>query len=277
MALLLAADHEVVGVDIQPDKVEQLTAGQLPLSDPELESVHEAATGFRASTTPKPAEFHIIAAPTPLDPETNVPDLRTVGDAVERAAEYLRPGDVVVLVSTVPPGTTDRLVAPLALAAEPDAEVAFCPERAMPGNTVAEMRHNDRLVGTRSETVGDRVQALFETFSTGTIHRTDPRTAEFVKLAENTYRDVNIALANELALLAEDAGIDVHEARSLANNHPRVDLLEPGPGVGGHCVTVDPWFLVDSATTARLVPAARAVNDTMPDRVLHAVREQGPR
>jgi UDP-N-acetyl-D-mannosaminuronic acid dehydrogenase len=270
-ALLFAREHDVVGVDVDPDRVERLENGELPIDEPGMEELFPAER-FRASTELEPADVHVLAVPTPLDRATGVADLGHVRAAAESVAGVLREGDVVVVESTVPPGTCERLVEGVLADAVDEPRYAYCPERAIPGRTVEEMVDNDRVVGASDPATGDRVEALYRSFVEGEIARTGPTTAEFVKLTENTYRDVNIALANEFAKLAEDAGVDVHEVIGLANRHPRVDVLDPGPGVGGHCITVDPWFLTETTGSARLVPLARDVNDSMPDHVLRLVR-----
>lgn len=276
-ALLLAESYDVCGIDIDESVVEQLRAGESPIDEPGIEELLRSTDRFSVRTDPVPAEVHIVAVPTPLDRATNVADLTAIKGAVRSLGTVLRPGDTVIVESTVPPGTTERLVKPLVTSVSgldsDEFAVAYCPERAIPGETLSEMRQNDRIAGVTGPAVGDRVVALYDGFVEGTIHRTTPTTAEFVKLVENTQRDVDIALANEFALMAESLGIDVHEARSLANKHPRIDVLRPGPGVGGHCITVDPWFLSGTTATTRLLPVAREVNDTMPDHVLRLVRE----
>ncbi len=274
-ALLFAREHDVVGVDTDPDRVERLRDGKLPFEEPGMEELFPAER-FRATTELEPANVHVLAVPTPLDRATGVADLGHVRAAVESVAGVLRPNDIVVLESTVPPGSCERLVERILSEAVAKPRYAYCPERAIPGRTVEEMVGNDRVVGASDPATGDRVEALYRSFVEGDIARTGPTTAEFVKLTENTYRDVNIALANEFAKLAEDAGIDVHEVIALANRHPRVDVLNPGPGVGGHCITVDPWFLTETTGSARLIPLARDVNNSMPDHVLRLVRQAVP-
>jgi UDP-N-acetyl-D-mannosaminuronic acid dehydrogenase len=204
-----------------------------------------------------------------------VADMQHVRAAVQSIAEVLSPDDLVVMESTVPPGTSTRLVIPILERSglTPDEfRFAYCPERAIPGRTIAEMKRNDRIIGGRDQASRQAASALY-TYVDGAIHRTDPTTAELVKLMENTYRNVNIALANEFATLAEAGGVDGREAITLANNHPRVDILSPGPGVGGHCIPIDPEFLTQSSTDSRLISAARDVNDSMVLRTLGHVRE----
>ncbi|KAB7518010.1 nucleotide sugar dehydrogenase [Halosegnis rubeus] len=272
-ALLLARRHEVVGVDVDESLVATLNDGELPLDEPGLDSLHdEVAERFTAATEPEPADAYVITVPTPLDQRENVADLGFVRAAVESVAEVVSAGELVVLESTVPPGTSERLVQPILADAADDVRYAHCPERAIPERTLEEMTANDRVVGT-DERATETIRDLYA-FTDGELHLTDPTTAEFVKLAENTSRDVGIALANEFATLAEGIGVDAHEAIDIANEHPRVDILNPGPGVGGHCITTDPWFLTGADAQARLVPLARDINDGMPDHVLGLVREQ---
>jgi UDP-N-acetyl-D-mannosaminuronic acid dehydrogenase len=272
-ALLLAREHEVVGVDVDESKVAALESGTVPLDEPGLAELYdEVGANLSVRTDIVPADAYVITVPTPLDRRENVADLQYVRAAVESVAEVASAGETVVLESTVPPGTSERLVVPILADADERIGYAHCPERAIPENTLHEMTHNDRVVGADSPATADRVRALYESFSEGTVHTTDPTTAEFVKLAENTSRDVGIALANEFAKLAEGVGVDVHEAIDLANHHPRVEILNPGPGVGGHCITTDPWFLTGTGHDPRLVPLARDINDGMPDHVLGLVR-----
>ncbi|PSP39502.1 UDP-N-acetyl-D-mannosamine dehydrogenase [Halobacteriales archaeon QH_7_65_31] len=272
-ALLLAQQHEVVGVDTDETRVRTLADGDLLLDEPGLDALYaEVADRFTATTAMEPADAYVITVPTPLDQQENVADLRHVRAAVESVAEVVSSGELVVVESTVPPGTSERLVQPILADAATDIAYAHCPERAIPERTLAEMTTNDRVVGTNGQAT-EAIRDLYA-FTDGTLHLTDPRTAEFVKLAENTSRDVEIALANEFAKLADGIGVDVHEAIEIANEHPRVDILDPGPGVGGHCITTDPWFLTGAGSEARLVPLARDINDGMPDHVLGLVREQ---
>jgi len=287
-ALLLARTREVVGVDVDADRVATLREGTLPFEEPGLADLFASVRDrFTARTTiPDPsseasgdapdADTYLIATPTPLDDVTEVPNLEYVRTALRSVAEVLAPGDMVVLESTVPPGTTDRLVVPILERSDagPDQfDYAYCPERALPGNTVNEMVHNDRVVGGIDEASRARVEDLYG-FVEGSVYATDPMSAEFVKLIENTYRDANIALANELGKLAEQFGIDGRAAIELANEHPRVDILSPGPGVGGHCLPIDSQFLIQISENSRLISLAREINDTMPVHVLRLLRDQ---
>jgi UDP-N-acetyl-D-mannosaminuronic acid dehydrogenase len=270
-ALLAARDQEVVGVDVDENKVTTLAEGRLPFSEPGLDDLFESVReNFRPQTTVADADTYVLVTPTPVAPETDVADLSYVRAAAEAVASTVSPDDLVVLQSTVPPGTTERLVRP-ALAAggvDPDSvHVAYSPERASPGRTLDEMVSNPRVVGARTTTARRRAVAFYESYVEGPIRTTTPGTAELVKLVENTYRDVNIALSNEFALLAEEFGLDVREAISLANEHPRVAVHDPGPGVGGHCIPIDPQFIAQHTTRDRLISLAREVNGSMPAHV----------
>lgn len=276
-ALLFAAHGaDVVGVDVKQSVVDRLNHGNLPFSEPGIESLfREAKVRFRAGTEPEAADVFLIAVPTPLDPATKVSDLSYVKSAAEMIAPHLREKNLVILESTVPPGTSERVVIPR-LEKSGVAAGAFlyahCPERAIPGRTLQEMAGNCRIIGGYDRDSTDRATAVYQTFVRAQIYQTDTRTAEFVKLMENTCRDVNIALANEFAQLAEECGINVWEAITLANKHPRVSILNPGPGVGGHCIAIDPWFLTENSTRCRMVATAREINDSMPNYVLHVAR-----
>ena len=266
----------VIGVDPSPRVHAALRAGEASIVEPELQTLVAAAVNsgrLRIETRPAPADAFIIAVPTPLDPFTNRADLSYVEQAAHDIVPLLRRGNLVVLESTVPPGTTRDVLAPILAESglEPgrDICVAHCPERVLPGRILVELEQNDRLAGGLTPACAERAAELYTAFVKGSIMRTDATTAEMVKVMENTFRDVNVALANEFALIAERIGVDVWEAIRLANHHPRVNVLRPGPGVGGHCVAVDPWFLVGAAPeAARLIRASREVNDAMPQHVL---------
>jgi UDP-N-acetyl-D-mannosaminuronic acid dehydrogenase len=216
-----------------------------------------------------------------LDEETKTADLRFVERAARDIVPLLRRGNLVVLESTVPPGTTRDVLAPILADSglEPgrDIHVAHCPERVLPGRILVELEQNDRLAGGLTAACAVAAAELYQSFVKGAIMQTDATTAEMVKVMENTFRDVNVALANEFALIAESIGVNVWEAIRLANHHPRVNVLTPGPGVGGHCIAVDPWFLVGAAPqAARLIQAARNVNDAMPEHVLQRLQDLIP-
>lgn len=287
-AILAANGVAVTGVDISPATVTAVNRGRVPFVEPDLAGyVAEAVSAgkLRAVSAPEPADAYIVAVPTPFM-EDHKPDLSYIRSAAEALAPTLRGGELVILESTSPPGTTQRM-ADWILAERPDLSldgtdgrpriyVAHCPERVLPGKIMVELVTNDRIVGGITPEAAQRSRDLYQVFCQGEILLTDAATAEAAKLVENSFRDVNIAFANELSLVADRLGIDVWELIRLANHHPRVNILQPGPGVGGHCIAVDPWFLVDAAPQeARLIRTAREVNDAKPrwvlDKVLDAV------
>ncbi len=275
-SMFALAGKDVIGVDPNPRVQTALSSGLATIDEPELQTLVTAAINsgrLRVQTRPERADAFIIAVPTPLDPTTNKADLSFVEQAARDILPFLRRGNVVVLESTVPPGTTRDVLAPIlaesGLQPGKDICVAHCPERVLPGRILVELEQNDRLAGGLTPACADRAAELYTAFVKGTIMRTDATTAEMVKVMENTFRDVNVALANEFALIAERIGVDVWEAIRLANHHPRVNVLRPGPGVGGHCIAVDPWFLVGAAPDeSRLIRTSREVNDSMPEHVV---------
>ncbi len=286
-AMFAARRVKVIGVDINQHAVDTINRGQIHIVEPELDMiVHSAVTeGFlRATTKPEAADAFLIAVPTPFKGE-HEPDVSYVRSAAESIAPVLRAGNLVVLESTSPVGTTEQMVQWLA-AARPDlrfpapgvdavdVNVAYCPERVLPGHVVHELVENDRIVGGLTPQCSERAVALYRTFVKGDLLVTNARTAEMCKLTENSFRDVNIAFANELSIICDKLGIDVWDLIRLANRHPRVNILQPGAGVGGHCIAVDPWFIVDSSPDeARLIRTAREVNDGKPAWVMSKVRE----
>ncbi|HEY1295176.1 MAG TPA: nucleotide sugar dehydrogenase [Chloroflexota bacterium] len=275
-SMFALAGNDVIGVDPSPHVQSALHAGLASLEEPELQTLVTAAINsgrLRVRTRPEPADAFIIAVPTPLDPATSTADLRFVRAAARDIVPLLRRGNLVVLESTVPPGTTRDVLAPIlaesGLRPGKDFHVAHCPERVLPGRILVELEQNDRLAGGLTPACAEEAAELYRSFVKGAIMCTDATTAELVKVMENTYRDVNVALANEFALIAERIGVSVWEAIRLANHHPRVNVLTPGPGVGGHCIAVDPWFLAGAAPDlAALIRAARQVNDAMPSHVV---------
>jgi UDP-N-acetyl-D-mannosaminuronic acid dehydrogenase len=270
---------QVVGVDVNPAVVETLSNGNLHIHEPGLRTVVQAALrsgNLTIRSQPEPADAFIIAVPTPFYEDKRA-DMRFVVSATEAIVPHLRPGSLVVLESTSPPRTTVDLVLPIlersGLKAGSDFFLAYSPERVLPGQILRELIENARVIGGIDAASAAAGRDLYATFVRGEIIMTDATTAEMVKLMENTYRDVNIAVANEFARLADRFGIDVWEAISLANRHPRVRILNPGPGVGGHCISVDPWFLVEAAPDlAGLIRTARTVNDSQPHFVVELVR-----
>lgn len=277
----------VIGVDVNEHVVTKLNDGKAHFSEPDLDILLEAAvsTGkLRAVMTPEPADAFILAVPTPFLEDKSA-DLSYIESAARSIAKVLKVGDLIVLESTSPIGTTQKVCEWIAeerpdlnLPNENnsgDISVAYCPERILPGRMVFELVENDRIIGGVSETCGTRAVELYKLFVRGALLKTRAPTAELVKLMENAYRDVNIAFANELSVLCEHMQMNVWEAISLANRHPRVNILSPGPGVGGHCIAVDPWFLISAAPDkTALMATARQVNDDKPESVLVQVRSQ---
>lgn len=261
----------VTGVDVNPQVVEILRSGELHIYEPGLRTLVQAALGsgnLVIEDHPQPADAFIIAVPTPFYDNKRA-DLRFVISAAESIVPCLQAGNLVVLESTSPPRTTLDIVAPIlersGLKVGRDIHLAYSPERVLPGQILRELIENARVIGGVDRASAQAGHDLYALFVRGEIIQTDATTAEMVKLMENTYRDVNIAIANEFARLAERFGVDVWEAIALANRHPRVDILRPGPGVGGHCISVDPWFLVEAAPDiTALIHTARKVNDSQP-------------
>jgi len=270
---------KVTGVDVNPRVVDTLRNGGLHIHEPGLRTLVQAALGsgnLVVSQQPEPADAFIIAVPTPFYADKRA-DLRAVTAAAEAIVPHLRPGNLVVLESTSPPLTTVDVVAPIlsrsGLQPGSDFYLAYSPERVLPGQILRELIENARVIGGVDRPSAEAGRDLYATFVRGEIILTDATTAEMVKLMENTYRDVNIAIANEFARLADRFGIDIWEAISLANHHPRVNVLRPGPGVGGHCISVDPWFLVEAAPDlTSLIRTARQVNDAQPEYVVDVIR-----
>jgi UDP-N-acetyl-D-mannosaminuronic acid dehydrogenase len=277
-ALISSKGIRVVGVDINPDIVKKVSEGRVHFEEPDLDGlVIRAVTRgmLTAQLTPCPADVYIIAVPTPIN-EDKTADLRAVKNATESIVDHLRLGSLVILESTVPPGTTEELCLPIleksGLTAGKDFYLSFCPERVLPGKIVAELVTNDRVIGGLNRASAEKAASFYRRFVRGNLYLTNLKTAETVKLIENSFRDVNIAFANEVSLIADELGIDVWEVISLANKHPRVNILNPGPGVGGHCIAVDPWFLVQKMPgITSLISAARRRNDSMPDHVVAKV------
>lgn len=269
---------KVVGVDVNENIVRTLSNGGLHIHEPGLKAVVDQAFSLgnlSVTTHSEEADAFIIAVPTPFYDDKKA-DLRAVKSAAESIATVLRKGNLVVLESTSPPKTTIDLVKPILeqtnLVAGEDFYLAYSPERVLPGQILRELVENSRVIGGINPASAEAGRALYKTFVKGEIVTTDSTTAEMVKLMENTFRDVNIAIANEFARLGERFGIDVFEAIEIANLHPRVNILKPGPGVGGHCISVDPWFLVEAAPDlAKLIHTARFVNDEQPGFVVKKV------
>jgi UDP-N-acetyl-D-mannosaminuronic acid dehydrogenase len=271
---------QVLGVDVNRQVVDTLHNGSLHIHEPGLRTLFQAAIGSGNLTVgvgPQPADAFIIAVPTPFYEDKRA-DLSYVKSAAEAVVPHLQPGNLVVLESTSPPRTTVDIVAPIlaksGLQAGKDFFLAYSPERVLPGQILRELIENARVIGGVDRFSAEAGRDLYATFVRGEIVLTDATTAEMVKLMENTYRDINIAIANEFSRLAERFGVDVWEAISIANRHPRVKILSPGPGVGGHCISVDPWFFVEAAPDLTpLIQASRQVNDSQPQVVVNMVRQ----
>ena len=275
---LAGAGITIKGMDVNPTHVDSVNAGKVPFLEPgldeALQKVHAQGL-ISASTHASAAEAYIVSVPTPFTGNHEA-DLTYGMAAADEISPYVSKGVLVILESTSPPGTTEAM-ADRMTANRPELRgqllFAHAPERVLPGRIMVEIFDNDRIVGGLTPEAGDAARELYATFCRGQIRVTDAKTAEMSKLAENSFRDVNIAYANELAKICERLGIDVWELIELANLHPRVNILRPGPGVGGHCIAVDPWFIVDAAPElARLIRTAREVNDSRPDDVITQVR-----
>ncbi len=281
-SLLANAGFYVQGVDIDTTIVEMLRSGKTRLEEAGLATLVSAAFNsgnLTTATKPEPSDTFMICVPTPVTPGKGA-DLSMVESATRTILQVLKPGNLVILESTSPVGTTRNVVGKILKESglEPgrDFDLAYCPERVLPGNTVAELMNNDRVLGGVTPQSAKRAQEMYQRFCQGKTTLTDDRTAEMCKLMENTYRDVNIALANVFARIAEDAGIDIWEAIELANLHPRVKILKPGPGVGGHCIPVDPWYLVqDYPQHTGLLKFAREINDGQGARFLEHLMASG--
>ncbi len=269
----------VTGIDLNEKVVSALNKGEIVIEEPGLEEAvaRVVASGhLKASHQVEPADVYLLCVPTPIRPDKGA-DMHAVRSAAESIVPLLKRGDTVILESTSPPGTTRDLLAPVlkrsGLDPFRDLHVAYCPERVLPGQILKELRENNRIVGGLTPGAAEAVRDLYQSFVEGEIYLTDATTAEMTKLMENTYRDVNIALANELAKLCEKLQINAWDVIGMANKHPRVNLHQPGPGVGGHCIAVDPWFVVEKAPeTARMIALARDINDGMPEHVCELVK-----
>lgn len=280
--MLAVAGVDVLGVDVDERVLDSLHSGNPTTVESEVRSLLQLAIHsgkLQFASAPENCEVFIIAVPTPVH-EDHTADLRHVREALATVARIANQGSLIVLESTVPPGTVHSIVMPELKAhcrRWRDVMVAHCPERVLPGATLLELVNNDRIIGGIDEKSGQRAAELYSIFVRGRIHLTDVTTAELVKVMENTYRDVNIGLANEFAMLSERVGVNVWEAIRLANNHPRVNILRPGPGVGGHCVAVDPWFLVAlDPDHSKVIKSARDVNDSMPRYVVERLMREMP-
>ncbi|ANQ57339.1 UDP-N-acetyl-D-mannosamine dehydrogenase [Vibrio parahaemolyticus] len=290
-AMFASRKKKVIGVDVNQHAVDTINQGKIHIVEPDLDMIVSAAVSegyLKATTTPEPADAFLIAVPTPFLPckegEVPAPDLSYIEAASKAIAPVLKKGDLVILESTSPVGATEQMAAWLAEARsdltfpqthgeQADVNVAHCPERVLPGHVVRELVENDRVIGGMSARCSERSVALYRTFVQGECVVTNSRTAEMAKLTENSSRDVQIAFANELSIICDKLDINVWELIALANRHPRVNILQPGPGVGGHCIAVDPWFIVSKTPEeAQIIHTARKVNDGKPDWVINKVK-----
>lgn len=276
-ALMLASHGiEVVGTDYNKELVATLNAGKTTFKEEGLEDLFQAALagGIRFTTEYQVTDTYIVSVPTPYDKFSKKVDPAYVIAAVRSVMEVCPKGATVVIESTVSPGTIDRFVRPLVEAGDKQLRLVHAPERIIPGNMVYELLHNNRTIGADDPAVGQKIKELYMSFCQGQIVLTDIRTAEMTKVVENTFRAVNIAFANELAKICRHDNMDVYEIIRICNMHPRVNILQPGPGVGGHCISVDPWFLVgDYPSLAKVIDESMKTNDGMPDFVLNRIYE----
>ncbi len=290
-AIIASRGVQVVGIDVNQHAVDTINKGAVHIVEPDLDIIVRSVvtTGnLRATTTAEPADAFLVAVPTPFN-DDHTPDLSYIQAAALSLAPVLTQGNLVVLESTSPVGTTEKLAAWLAeqrpdlsfpqnAGAAADVQIAYCPERVLPGQVLQELVNNDRVIGGMTSHCAERACSLYKLFVKGECLVTSARTAELCKLTENAYRDVNIAFANEMSLVCDPLNVNVWELIELANRHPRVNILTPGPGVGGHCIAIDPWFIIDSAPElARLIRTARDVNDSKPDHVVKKVRDKADR
>lgn len=283
-SLLATKGYRVTGVDINPQVVESINRGNVHIVEPDLDVLVRSAVNsgnLVASLEPARADIFILAVPTPFR-ENKQPDTRHVESATRAICEVLEAGNLVILESTVPVGTTEMAVARTLFEHRPELQgriaIAHCPERVLPGQILRELIANDRVVGGIDPASTEKAVEFYREFVSGEVLGTDARSAEMAKLTENSFRDVNIAFANELSMVCDELCINVWDVISLANRHPRVNILNPGPGVGGHCIAVDPWFIVASAPErARLIRTAREVNDFKPHWVMEKVRQKAER
>lgn len=279
---------KVIGVDVNQHAVDTINQGQIHIVEPGLQEIVSKAVSsgqLYATTKPEPADAFVIAVPTPFKGD-HEPDLSYIEAVSKALAPVLKKGDTIILESTSPVGTTEQLVNWLSETRpelkfphesdndEPDIYVAYCPERVLPGQVIKELVENDRIIGGITDICSEKAIEIYKIFVQGELVKTNARTAEMSKLTENAFRDVNIAFANELSLISDRLNINVWELISLANRHPRVNILQPGCGVGGHCIAVDPWFIVDKTPDlAKMVKSAREVNDGKPEWVINQVKE----
>lgn len=283
-SLLGTKGFDVLGIDVSENVVNTINEGNIHIVEPDLDILVKSSVNagkLKASTVPQESDVFILAVPTPFK-ENNEPDLHYVEEATRTIAPYIRPGNLIILESTSPVGTTEHTVARILSEhghdTEKDVMVAHCPERVLPGRILIELVENDRIVGGVNPQATAKAASFYRTFVRGEVLETNAATAEMAKLTENAFRDVNIAFANEISIICDTFQINPWELIELANRHPRVNILQPGPGVGGHCIAVDPWFIIaGDRQNSRLLQAARAVNDQKPHWVIEKVRQKASR
>lgn len=289
-AMFASKKKKVIGVDVSQFAIDTINRGQVHIVEPELEKIVHTAVSegyLKATKKAEPADAFLIAVPTPFknsDSAIPEPDLKYIKAAAKSIAEVLKKGDLVILESTSPVGATEKLAQwlaeirvdlsfPQTFGSKADVNIAHCPERVLPGHVIKELVQNDRVIGGMSSHCSDRAIELYKIFVKGECIVTNARTAEMAKLTENACRDVQIAFANELSIICDKLNINVWELISLANRHPRINILQPGPGVGGHCIAVDPWFIVsETPDEARLIHTARKINDMKPEWVINKIK-----
>lgn len=288
-AVFASRKVKVLGVDINQQVVDTINQGKIHIVEPELDILVHAVVKdgyFKAVTLPDEADAFIIAVPTPFKEEDHEPNLDYIKAASKSVAKVLKKGNLVILESTSPVGATEQMAKWLAderpdltfphqIGEESDIKIAHCPERVLPGQVIRELVENDRIIGGMTQKCTEQAANLYKIFVQGECIKTNARTAEMAKLTENSFRDVNIAFANELSILCDKLDINVWELIKLANRHPRVNILQPGCGVGGHCIAVDPWFIVhQNPTEAKIIKIAREVNDNKPNFVIQKIKER---
>mgnify|MGYP006088744849 CR=1 FL=1 len=286
-SMIASCKINVIGIDIDKSTVDTINKGNIHINEPGLNNLVSSMVkdGYlRASYTPEPADVFILSVPTPFDTKNKEPDLSYIKTASKSLGPVLKSGDLVILESTSPVGTTEKMAIwlaesrpdlsfPQTLGEDSDIRIAYCPERILPGNALHELIKNDRVIGGLTNKCSNLASKLYKNFVVGDCIITNARTAEMAKLTENSFRDTNIAFANELSIICDKLNINVWELISISNRHPRVNILNPGPGVGGHCIAVDPWFIVSSAPNeSRLIQIAREVNDSKPNWVIEKIR-----
>jgi UDP-N-acetyl-D-mannosaminuronic acid dehydrogenase len=280
-ALIASKGVSVLGVDVQQSVVDTINEGRIHIVEPDLDGIvrHDVDRGYlKASTEAHKSDVFLIAVPTPFKGDNHEPDLKYVESATRMILPHLEEGNLFIIESTSPVGTTEKM-AKLIYSERPELKgkinIAYCPERVLPGNVIYELKNNDRAIGGIDEASTKKAVEFYQLFVTGELHKTNARTAEMTKLVENASRDVQIAFANELSMICDEADIDVSELISLANKHPRVNILQPGTGVGGHCIAVDPWFIVSEfKEKAKIIRTAREINNHKTEWVIEKIKNK---